>query len=134
MSGNFSEFMTSDFLFSVIRGEPNLAKKTCTTGDPFLKDPSKVLEDLPGVEEFNKIDDAIALVVKGESLKKGDDISLLEHFASYSPADVLTRKMCALVIFEDRTLRDKAFCDRSLRRFNGNTIEISSNLCYLHLK
>ena len=125
MSGNFAEYMGADFLSSVIKGEA-CTTKTGTAGDPFLKGASRVPSELRGIEEFNKIEDAIALIVKGENIKSGDDAQLMRHFTPYRPSAVRTRTMCALVTFEDRIMRDKAFCDPALRDFGGNTIEITS--------
>lgn len=130
MSGNFSEFMTTDFLSAIIKGEPCASKNTGNAEDPFYKGKSKVPAGLPGLNEFYRIDDAIALVVKGDSLKGGERDLLMKHFAAYNPVGALSRVMCALVLFDDRAMRDKAFCDSSLRKFAGSTIEITSKHLY----
>lgn len=118
--------MTTDFLSSIIKGEPYASKNTGDAEDPFYRGKSRVPAMLPGLEEFNRIDDAIALVVRGSDLKGSERDSLMKHFAAYNPVGAISRVMCALVLFGDRAMRDRAFCDSSLRKFAGSTIEITS--------
>lgn len=131
MSGNYSEFMTTDLLKLITKGEPYASKNTGDAEDPFCKGKTKVPAMLPGLEEFDRIEDAIALVIKGDALRGNETERLMRHFAPYRPVCVVSRAMCALVLFDDRAMRDKAFCDQSLRKFDGSVIEITSNIIFL---